>query len=55
METVTDKAPRDWIESLERSEAQIEAGRTVPLEPLLDMMRASIARMESRRAEAAKT
>lgn len=39
--------PETITASLERSEAQIAAGETVPLEPVLDRLRASIARMES--------
>ena len=37
--------------ALERSEVQIAAGQTVPLEPILARLRASIARMETRQAE----
>jgi len=37
--------------ALERSEAQIAAGQTVPLEPVLARLRASVRRMETRRAE----
>jgi hypothetical protein len=33
--------------SLERSETQIADGQTVPLEPVLDRLRASIARMKA--------
>lgn len=44
MDAVTEKSPPGWmVESLERSEAQIAAGLTVPLEPVLDRLRASIA------------
>ncbi len=51
METVADKTPPGWmVESLERSEAQADAGDTVPLEPVLDRLRASIGRMESGKA-----
>jgi hypothetical protein len=39
--------PESIAASLARSEAQIEEGRTVPLEPVLDRLRASIARMKS--------
>jgi len=46
--------PAGWLESLERSEAQLARGETVPLEPVLELMRASIARMEAKRAGAAK-
>jgi hypothetical protein len=39
----------DWlVESLARSEAQIATGQTVPLEPVLDRLRASIDRMRGR-------
>ncbi|MDP3314882.1 MAG: hypothetical protein Q8M47_02305 [Devosia sp.] len=38
--------PESTAASLARSEAQIAAGRTVPLEPVLDRLRASIARMQ---------
>jgi hypothetical protein len=42
------KAPPDWIvNSLDRSEAQIAAGQTVPLEPVLDRLRAGIKRMQA--------
>jgi len=43
--------PEGLVESLERSKAQVEAGLSVPLEPALDRLRASIARMKSKRAE----
>jgi hypothetical protein len=39
-------APAEWIESLERSKAQIAAGLTVPLMPLLEQLRASAERLE---------
>jgi hypothetical protein len=50
----THVAPAGWLESLERSEAQLARGETVPLEPVLDLMRASIARMETKRVGTAK-
>jgi len=44
-------APAGWLEALERSEADVvAAGRTVPLEPVLERLRDSIKRMEARRA-----
>jgi hypothetical protein len=50
MDRIADKAPPGWMrESLERSEAQIEAGQIVPLETVLDRIRASIAHMEEDR------
>jgi len=44
------RAPPVWIEALEASEAEIRAGLTVPLEPVLARMQASIDRMLERRA-----
>jgi hypothetical protein len=52
MDARTDQAPPTWlIESLDRSEAQIAAGQTVPLEPVLDRLRASIARMKAQKPQ----
>jgi hypothetical protein len=51
MDEFTRPAPPGWIDSLERSKAEIEAGKTVPLEPFLDELRDSIARMKKRREE----
>jgi len=39
--------PESMSASLARSEAQIAAGQTVPMEPVLDRLRASIARMQT--------
>ena len=39
--------PKSIAASLVRSEAQIAAGQTVPLEPVLDRLRLSIARMQA--------
>lgn len=50
----TRNPPSGWLESLERSEAQLARGETVPLEPVLDLMRASIARMDAKRDGADK-
>ncbi len=49
------QVPGGWLEALERSEAQLARGETVPLEPMLDLMRASIARMEAKRAADSQT
>jgi hypothetical protein len=50
-----DKTPPRWLlESLERSEAQIAAGQIVPMEPMLDRLRASIARMKAGQSEQTK-
>ena len=43
-----DETALAWLrEALERSEAQIAAGHAVPLEPVLERLRASIARMRA--------
>jgi hypothetical protein len=48
MDDAGEKTPPDWlVKSLERSEAQIAAGQVVPLDPVLDRLRASIARMQA--------
>ncbi len=39
--------PESIAASLARSEAQIAAGQTVPLEPVLGRLRSSIARMQA--------
>ncbi len=53
MDAITDKTPPGWLtDSLERSEAQIEAGHTVALEPVIERLRASIARMKAGRKRA---
>ena len=40
-------APAGWHESLARSKAQIAAGQSVPLLPVLDRLRASAERLET--------
>jgi len=53
MDATVDKTPPGWlVESLERSEAQIAGGQTVPLEPVLDRLRASIVRMQGKQPNA---
>ncbi len=42
------------LESLLRSKAQVEAGETLPMEPVMARLRASLARMEAKRAAKAK-
>jgi hypothetical protein len=46
--------PKGWIDSLLRAKAQIAAGQTVPVAPVLGRLRASAERMEARRGKAAK-
>jgi hypothetical protein len=56
MDAAGDITPRGRIvESLERSEAQIAAGQIVPLDPVLDRLRASIARMKTKQSQADPT
>lgn len=40
--------PPDWIDALDRSKAQVDAGQTVPAEPVLQRLRAGLARLEAR-------
>jgi hypothetical protein len=40
-------APAGWLESLSRSKAQIAAGESVPLLPILDRLRATAERLEA--------
>ncbi len=47
--------PESITASLARSEAQIAAGQTVPLEPVLDRLRSSIARMQKAEDEKLET
>lgn len=41
------EGPAGWLERLARSKAQIAAGQTVPLLPVLDRLRASAERLEA--------
>jgi hypothetical protein len=38
----------EWIADLDESEAQVDAGMTVPLEPALERLRDSIRRLEAK-------
>ncbi len=44
-------APAEWVDALDRSKAQIDAGETVPSEPVLQRMRDSLARLEAKRSK----
>ena len=48
MENTIDRpsAPAGWLESLERSKAQIAAGQTVPLVPVLERLRTAADRLD---------
>jgi hypothetical protein len=45
MDMIEDRTPAGWLASLAQSKAEVEAGQIVPLEPILEELRASIARM----------
>lgn len=49
MSSTADRAtvPAGWVESLERSKAQIAVGVTVPVILILDRLRASAERLEA--------
>ncbi len=40
--------PTEWVDALDRGLADIEAGRIVPIAPVLARGRAAIARLEAR-------
>lgn len=42
-----EQLPADWLASLARSEAEAERGESVPLEPFMARLKASIGRMKS--------
>ena len=46
------EAPQGWDDALKRAKADIAAGRTVPLAPVMERLRASAERMEARGARA---
>jgi hypothetical protein len=43
--------PQNWLGALERSEAQLAAGQTVPAEPIMQRLRDSIAELERKAAD----
>ena len=43
--------PQSWLDALERSEAQLAAGQTVPAEPIMQRLRDSIAELERKAAD----
>ena len=43
---INTQAPPGWLESLARSKAEIAAGKTVPLLPILDRLRSAAERLE---------
>lgn len=48
MNVVPDNTPpADWVEALDRGLADIEAGKVVPMEPVLNRGRSLLARLEA--------
>jgi hypothetical protein len=56
MDDKTDRAaaPAGWIEALDRSEAELAAGQTVPASDIREMLRAALARLEAKNSDAPK-
>jgi hypothetical protein len=48
--TTRAEVPAEWLEALAESEAQLAAGQVVPLEPVMQRIRDSIARLEAKQA-----
>ena len=46
--------PAGWLEAMNESDAQLAAGQTVPLEPLLDELRHTAEQLEVKLAEQPK-
>lgn len=42
--------PAEWFEAMDESDAQLAAGQTVPLEPLLDELRRTAEQLEAKLA-----
>ena len=43
--------PAGWLEAMDESDAQLAAGQTVPLEPLLDELRRAAEQLEAELAD----
>jgi hypothetical protein len=48
IDMIEDNIPGGWLAFLAQSRADVEAGQVEPLEPIVDELRASIARMQAR-------
>ena len=49
-DTTSRPIPAGWLEAMDESDAQLAAGQTVPLEPLLDELRQAAAQLEAKLA-----
>jgi predicted transcriptional regulator len=54
MDDAPKKAPAGWLEALAESEADLAAGRTVPLEKVLHDLDESIRRLETKQKHSRK-
>lgn len=50
-DTAPRPAPAGWLEAMDDSDAQLAAGQTVPLEPLLEELRLAAEQLEAKLAE----
>lgn len=48
--TTSHPPPAGWLDAMDESDAQLAAGQTVPLEPLLDELRQAAAQLEAKLA-----
>jgi hypothetical protein len=51
MSDPTNRRPTNWLADLEVSDAQLEAGQIAPIEPALQRLLDSIARLEAKAAD----
>ena len=49
-DTTSHPLPAGWLDAMDESDAQLAAGQTVPLEPLLDELRLAAAQLEAKLA-----
>ncbi len=49
-DTTSRPLPAGWLDAMDESDAQLAAGQTVPLEPLLDELRQAAAQLEAKLA-----
>lgn len=49
-DTTSRPLPTGWLDAMDESDAQLAAGQTVPLEPLLDELRQAAAQLEAKLA-----
>lgn len=47
-DTTSSPVPAEWLDAMAESDAQLAAGQTVPLEPLLDELRRTAEQLEAK-------